>query len=429
MKKFLAIILAVMLCVSLLAACPEKTDDVSSEAPAEPAAVELRTVGMFGGTDPSAGAYQQAIRAFERENKNVTVNDESATADDAWKAAVIGDCNAGNEPDVLFFFSDATADDIYNKFVSIEEIREEYPDFASNIKESIWAYMEKADGKSYCVPVRGYWEGMFVNEDLFEANNIDIPTDWAGLEKAVKGFAETDITPVAVALGNVPHYWIEHVILAYGGTDAIYAAETIGSDTSKIPDSWVDGFSAFKTLADLKAFPANTAAMMDADAGALFQNKQAAIQVDGSWYCGSVTQPDTTTVVAFPSAISKTPDSIIAGFSSGFYISRKAWEDETKRDAAVKFVEAVTSNEAIASYCAIAGSAAADCADLIDSDSMARTIADGNAMAAAAVNAAPATDTWLSLDCCTVLRAGANNIAAGKAEPKAVLEEAIALNK
>ena len=427
MKKFLAIILAVMLCVSLLAACPKQDNESSEEVSQAPAAVELRTVGMFGSTDPSAGAYQEQIRLFERENKNVTVNDESATADDAWKAAVVGDCNAGNEPDVLFYFSGAIADDIRNKFVTIEEIREEYPDYASNIKDSVWKYMEEADGKTYCVPIRGYWEGMFVNEDVFQANNVAIPTDWAGLEKAVDDFAKTDITPVAVALGHVPHYWIEHVILAYGGTDAIYAAQTIGTDVSKIPQAWYDGFTAFKTLGEKKAFPANTAAMQDADAGALFQSKGAAMQVDGSWYCGSITQPDTTTVICFPSAEKKTPDSIIAGFSSGFYISKKAWEDETKRDAAVKFVEAVTSDDAIAAYCKIAGSAAADVK--IESDGMARPVADGNAMAAKAVNAAPATDTWLAGPCLDIIRKGANDIAAGKADAKTVLEEGIAANK
>jgi raffinose/stachyose/melibiose transport system substrate-binding protein len=427
MKKFLAVILAVMLCVSLLAACPKKADDNASSEEAAPANVELRTVGMFGGTDPSANAYEKVILDFQRANPNIIVNDESATADDAWKAGVIGDCNAGNEPDVLFFFTDATADDILSKFVSIEEIQEEYPDYASNIKDSVWTYVTKEDGKRYGVPIRGYWEGMFVNEDLFQANSIALPTDWAGLEDAIDKFAATDITPVAVALGEVPHYWIEHVILAYGGTDAIYAAKDIGSDTSKIPQSWIDGFSAFKTLADKKAFPANTSAMKDADAGELFKSKGAAMQVDGSWYSGGITQPETTSVIAFPSAISKTPDSIIAGFSSGFYISRKAWEDEAKQEAAVKFVEAVTSNDAIAAYCQVAGSAAADVE--IDGTNISKPVADGNAMAAKAVNAAPATDTWLSLDCCTVMRTGADNIAAGKAEAKAVLEEAIALNK
>lgn len=429
MKKFLAVILAVMLCVSLLAACPNsgKGGASSEEASTAPANVELRTVGMFGGTDPSANAYEKVILDFQRANPNIIVKDESATADDAWKAGVIGDCNAGNEPDVLFFFTDATADDILSKFVSIEEIQEEYPDYASNIKDSVWTYVTKEDGKRYGVPIRGYWEGMFVNEDVFQANNVAIPTDWAGLETAVEALAAAKVTPVAVSLGEVPHYWIEHVILAHGGTDAIYAAKDIGSDTSKIPESWVKGFEAFKTLADKKAFPDNTASIKDADAGELFKGKNAGMQVDGSWYSGGITQPETTTVVAFPSAISKTPDSIIAGFSSGFYISRKAWEDETKRDAAVKFVEAVTSNDAIAAYCQVAGSAAADVT--IDATNISRPVADGNAMAAKAVNAAPATDTWLSLDCCTVLRQGANNIAAGKAEAKKVLEEAIALNK
>ncbi len=34
------------------------------------------------------------------------------------------------------------------------------------------------DGVNYCVPVSGFYEGMFVNKDLFDEYGLELPTDW-----------------------------------------------------------------------------------------------------------------------------------------------------------------------------------------------------------------------------------------------------------
>ncbi|MFQ9696360.1 MAG: ABC transporter substrate-binding protein, partial [Zhenhengia sp.] len=128
------------------------------------------------------------------------------------------DFSAGNEPDVIQFFTDVNSKTLVeqNKVVSIEEIRSEYPDYASNINPAAMDSAKCYDGKQYAVPTHGYYEGIFCNKDLFEANGIELPTDWAKLEAAITGFAEKGITPIAAALGHIPHYWIEHLILAEG---------------------------------------------------------------------------------------------------------------------------------------------------------------------------------------------------------------------
>lgn len=445
MKKFLAIILASMLCVSMLASCASKDDEASSAAAPndttsvadvasdEPkAAVEIRTVGQFGGSDPSAGAYSSLVEGFMAEYDYITVKDESATADDAWKAQVAADINSGNEPDVLMYFTDVAGNDVVGgKYVDLDTIKAEYPDYASNISDAAFGYMVQNDGKTYAVPIRGYWEGVFTNEALFTEKNIDLPTDWDKFNAAIDGFAATDIVPVAVSLGDVPHYWIEHLILAYGGVDAIQICSTIGVDTEAIPASWVDAFTAFKTLNDAGAFPANVSSTSNDEVGVLFQTSKAAMQIDGSWYCGSVEAiADDVTVLPMPAApgSAKDPSDIVAGYSVGFYISQKAWDDVSKRDACVKFVSYVTSTEAISAYAAVGG-APADANAQPPAGSLARPAEDGAKMAAAAKNATFPTDNWLKQGCNDILRAGANDIAAGKTtDVKAMLEEAVAAN-
>lgn len=48
-----------------------------------------------------------------------------------------------------------------------------------------------------------------------------------------------------------------------------------------------------------------------------------------------------------PAKGERAPTDIIGGLSMGYYITRKAWDDESKRDAAVSFVQAMTSDEVV----------------------------------------------------------------------------------
>jgi len=326
MKKAFALLLA---CVMLLT--------LTAGALAE--GVTLKTVSSFAGTDASAESYVEILKDFEAQTGN-KVEDASATSDEAWKASVLNDFAAGNEPDVLFFFA-ANADSapILDKVVPISEINAAYPDL--HLTEN--AVLTEPDGKIYAIPSRPFWEGLFVNTDLFEQNGLELPTDWAKLEAAVAKFNEVGIVPIAVSLSDIPHYISEFAILASGTPEEHMARPTT---LEEVPQSWYDGMDLIAKLYQMGAFPKDVNATTEAVTSQMFKDKKAAMQIDGSWFANGIpaANMDTTIVMPFPT-YSENADktAFIGGVSMGFYLTRKAWDDPEKRDAAVALLAHLTS--------------------------------------------------------------------------------------
>ncbi|MGL4736058.1 MAG: ABC transporter substrate-binding protein [Cellulosilyticaceae bacterium] len=401
-----------------------KTSEAEAAPVVEP--VTLRTVSSFGGTDPSAPMYEAAIKSFQEANPHVTVEDQSAVADEPWKSMVQTDFAAGNEPDVIFYFTDVNSKTIVEqgKVVSIDEIRKVYPDYASNIYPAAIKGAAYTDGVTYGVPVRGYYEGIYCNKDLFEANGLDLPTDWGKLETAVKTFASKGITPIAAALGHIPHYWIEHFILAEGGVK-----DHSNRNITEVRDTWVNGLTHFKEFGDMGAFPVDTAVAQHDIVTQTFADKKAAMFIDGSWALDKF-DPETTTIMPIPDAGKgkKDPTEIIAGFSQGFFITKKAWDDPAKRDAAVKFVEHMTTTPMVKEFVVTAGGAA-PAADIGPIKGLSPLSLQGTAMAGAAKSSDVAIDAWLAKPAWDYLTSKVPGIAAGKDDPAKVVDEVIKLNQ
>lgn len=311
-------------------------------------AVTLKTVSMFAGTDPNAEVYQAISKEFTDKYPNVTLEDDSQPAGEEWKQKVVADFAVGNEPDVLQFFTYAVADTVVDtgKLMTIEDIRAEYPNYAIDTKPDVLDGAKNYDGVERAVPTTGFWEGLFCNKDLFDQYGVALPTDWESFKTAVEVFNENDIIPVAVSLNEVPHYWIEYLMLSASGV------EEYTSIPETAPQGWVDGLNTLQTLREMGAFPEDTDTVSNDYVGELFKTKKAAMQLEGNWYIGGITDTDNTVVVPFPGVENAKAEKtdMIGGVSSGFYITKKAWEDPDKREAAVNFVMAQTSNPGIQRY-------------------------------------------------------------------------------
>lgn len=88
--------------------------------------------------------------------------------------------------------------------------------------------------------------------------------------------------------------------------------------------------------------------------------------LEGSWYLPQVEDQENTVVIPFPGV----PDgqvedgTIIGGMTTGFYITRRAWDDPGKREAAVEYVMAHTCREAVQRYWENGGGTADTAADV-----------------------------------------------------------------
>lgn len=420
-KKVLALVLAAAMTATMAAGCGTKEKEKKSDT------VTLKTVSMFGGTDPNAKIYQDVSEKFMKDNENVTIEDDSQVSDEEWKSRVAADFAAGNEPDVLQFFTDSTADTLIatDKLVSLEEIQKEYPEYAQDSLDTALEAVQNTDGVKRAVPTTGYWEGLFCNTDLFEQYNLELPTDWDSLVKAIHTFKENGIIPIAVSLNNVPHYWIEHLMLYAAG------AEEYTSVEKEAPEGWVKGLELFKELRDMGAFPEDTDTVDDAYVGQLFKDKKAAMQLDGSWYANGLIEAgldDTTTVIAFPGVKDQKAEAgtIISGLSSGFYITKKAWDDPDKREAAVKFVEAQTSKETLLRYWG--GNGVATCEVNEEDQELSPLGKAGLELSKNAKALCLPTDSRIEGEAYKTIVSGIVGVSTGTQDAKTLLDEALAMN-
>lgn len=396
MKKFLAILMVSVMALSL-----------AGGASAE---VTLRTSSTFAGTDVGAQGYNDILAAWQVETGN-TVDDSSSTSDEAWKAGILNDFAAGNEPDILFYFAgNADSADILDKVVPISEINAAYPELDLPENE----LLREADGNVYAVSVRPFWEALFCNTDLFEEYDLELPTNWANFETAVQTFQENGVVPIAISLSDVPHYLVELTILS-SGPAADHLARPQTSD--EIPQSWVDGMELIHTLYEMGAFPENVNSTTNDLTTEMFMRKEAAMILEGSWTANGVAQEnwDTTVVMPFPAHADDADETaIVGGTSMGFYITRKAWDDESKREAVVSLYEKLTNEEAKEALgFAFGGELLNTSLEMIEEAERAGTM---NPPIQDAMDSEARVNYWFNL---------IPQIADGSADPKAVMDDLI----
>lgn len=434
-EKVLSIILGLIIIIGLMSACgkSEQVEDsrkkldsaISNDDSDKLEPTTLKVITMMGGTDPNTDKFHKVIEEFEAKYPTVTIEDASQAADQDWKVQIAADFAVDNEPDVLQFFTDTNASDVLatNKFVTLAEIQAEFPEIAKNtLPRALEETKSPVDGVNYAVPTTGYWEGLFCNKDLFDKYNLELPTDWNKLTRAIKTFRANGIIPIAVSLNDIPHYWIEFLLMSASSAEEFEQIPDIA------PESWVKGLSVLKDLRDMDAFPEDTDTIDNDMAGNLFKEKKAAMQLDGSWYLGGIPDQENTVVSMFPTVPGgkSAQGSAITGFSSGFYITRKAWDDPAKRVAAVKFLLANTNDEQIINYWGGNGACSVPVVDgvieLTSLQQSARVYSE-----AIQVSLSP-TDSRMSQEAFTTLKDNMISISTGELSAKDAVNEMLAIH-
>lgn len=356
MKRKLALLLTgAMVCAS---AVPVMADGV-----------DLDVITTFAGEDSNAGNFRDGVAAWEEATGN-TVNDASATSDEAFKAQISTDFETDSEPDVLFYFTGADANSFIEagKVVPLDEIRAEYPEYASNMDDSKLV-PSMVDGKLYTVSTNGYWEAMYVNTAVLEDCGVEVPGadyTWDQFMADCATIKEKGYAPVAAALGNIPHYWWEFSIFNNAASLEDHPVVPENMDDAA---SWVAGMEDVKAMYEAGCFPENTLSATDDETFQLFMEDKAAFLLDGSWKAGGIAgacssdpedpstldteKLDKFTVTYVPAKGARKATDLIGGYSMGYYITRKAWDDPERRDAAVSFVEAMTTDEMIFKFALI----------------------------------------------------------------------------
>ena len=416
MKKSLLILAVVMALVAVLSVSADN--------------VTLNVVTSYGGDDGNRSNFEKAVAEYEAQTGN-KVNDGSATSNEEWKARVLTDFETGSEPDVLFFFTNADAEPFITagKVVSIDEIRAEYPDYATNMKESMLAVA--SDGKNYAVPSYGYWENMFVNKSVLDACGIEVPGPdytWEQFLEDGQTILDNGFTPIAASLVEVPHYWFEFVVMNNGTLENQLDVPASMDDAAAA--KWVAGLNDIKDLYERGFFPKNTLTATDAETVALFGEGEAAFLIDGSWKVGYFTGNHEDTledyVISYvPAKGDRKASEAIGGISMGYFITRKAWEDPAKREAAVEFVSYLTSDDVLSTFVTTEVTALVNGAKPEGLNILQQSAADANA---SITGISGAVQDTITSEAKGDLFGNIQNVVTGKMTAEEAVASAIALN-
>lgn len=346
MKKVLTVLLVLMLSLSFFVSCKQENSGNGKDT----GETTIRVVSSFGGDDGNRENFENAVAAWQAETGN-TVENESATSNEAWKSNVIVSFATGDEPDVLFFYNGVDSNPFVEagKVVPIEEIRAYAPGYASNMDDSKMG-PSPVDGKLYSVPTAGYWEGLYCNKTVLEDCGVSVPdanTTWDEFLVMCQTIKDAGYVPIAVSLADVPHYWFEFCTLN-NGSYKYHENVPTGPGTPEY-NAWVAGLNDIKDLYDRGFFPDNTTTNSDNEATQLIADDEAAFFIDGSWKMGWFKEKgldyDNFTVTYVPGKNERASTLMIGGLSMGYYITRKAWDNPEKRDAAISFISHMTTDE------------------------------------------------------------------------------------
>ena len=203
--------------------------------------------------------------------------------------------------------------------ISYDEIRVKYATFNEEVPGGLLNVSAEKNLINYMMPYVGTYQGLFINSDIFAANEIAEPTDWASLLDAIAKLKEKNITPIAAGFADEGlEYMVDEMILAEGGT-----AEHSYQPTFGVMSSWERAVNSIKTLEKAGAFTANCYNVSYADAKQAFVDGKAAMIVAPSTDLVPAIDADSVKAISFPCTPTgkKEAGAFLGDFTFGLYIS------------------------------------------------------------------------------------------------------------
>lgn len=313
--------------------------------------VEISVVTCFGSGDGNRGLYETTYKAFETTTGH-TVHDVSSSQGEEWNSKVLEEFRTGAEPDVLYFYTGTDADTLIlqDKVVSLEEIRQVYPSYGNNMKEALLP-LSTVDGKAYVVPVNGFWEGLYVNLEVFEELEQYLPPEgytWDLFLDHCALLLEEGMVPIAVSMDEGMSYLVEWAV-----QNQRQNGETVALPQSKEDvwfTRWCSALEDVKTLYELGYFPPEPLPEEENALYDFFMGDNVGFLFGGSGLLGvldAYPNSDKVMVTFTPSKNGRENTGTVGGISMGYYITRRAWEDPERREAAVSFVTAMTTDSVV----------------------------------------------------------------------------------
>ncbi len=343
-KSLLALLLTVSMVASGVVGCgsSKKDTDGGSESQGGDSGkqVELSITTWDNSTSPQ---FQTIIDAYEEKNTNVKINVIDTAANEYNNSVAVSMSAAQGDPDLIWV---KDAGDILGmsekgQLLALDDLIK-----ADGIDLGIYggtAELLQCDGVSYSLPYRSDWYMLYYNKDLFDAANVEYPTNdmtwdeyYALAEKMTSGEGSAKI------YGTHNHIW--HSLVSnwglqggenqYISDDYSFLKPVYEKTLNMQKEGYIQSYANLKTT--------------NIHFSSVFLNQHVAMMPMGSWLIGTIMKSQAAGETDFNWGVVKIPHSegmeagTVVGSATPLVIS--AYTDQ--KELAWDFVKFATSEEA-----------------------------------------------------------------------------------
>lgn len=238
-KKWLSVILCIVMIASVMSGCGKKTDTTEPEnttpgvtGTTDTTNEEEATISMFITSPEYADAINTLITEYKKEKPNVTINYETTQND--YPTLLKAKLNSGTVPDI-FASTSGKEIDVYKEY-SLDLSDQPLMD---SMLPAIQEAMADSEGKGmYGIAIKGNFFGLVYNKELFTKAGIDkFPETITELKAACEKLKAADITPFTSGFAE---WWVyKHIFqhfLAASTDDVRGLIQEFNSGEAKIKD-------------------------------------------------------------------------------------------------------------------------------------------------------------------------------------------------
>ncbi|MFD6142667.1 ABC transporter substrate-binding protein [Promicromonospora sp. NPDC060271] len=253
------------------------------------------TIWHYENEDSAMGkAWAEAVKIFEEENPDVTVDVEKQTFEQIQKNAKIV-LTGDDVPDVMEFNKgNATAGQLAAQglLTPLTDAATErgWDEKLTGSLATTATYDEQGrmgSGEWYGVPNYGEFVGVYYNKDMFAEHGLEVPTTLDEFEDVLAAFKQEGITPLAEAGAEYPlgQLWYE-LVLAYGDRALVDDYQLFANDVDFHNDAMTQATEKLDEWIEKGYIASDSAALTAEDMGVSFIDGTYPLMVSGSWWFG-----------------------------------------------------------------------------------------------------------------------------------------------
>ncbi len=328
-RRVLGTISAIAALSLTLTACG--TDDGAAPTESEAASGDVvLEVWDYLGQGVSHTAMESVVDAYESANPGTTINRTSFAYSDLAKAIVQGGVG-GSVPDVAIV--DVVDTQNFASLGLLKDITSSDGERSDEFFDGPWESTQ-VDGKTFGLPLNSNNLALYYNKDKFEAANVEVPATW------------DELRDTAVTLSAADEYGItmSGVKNEQGTFQYLPFLWQTGGDLDTFETDGATSLQYLKDLIDDGAMTSSVANYSQEDARTQFVNGKSAMMINGPWELQNLKEAGINYGVA----------PLPAGAEAATGLGGEnvvAFDQAQQPDAAVAFLEFLTSEEGAKIYC------------------------------------------------------------------------------